>query len=392
MLSFNTKKSNYYTKFKPNQYHPKTSHNLLKIKSLVIILGMKLPLDKIIDEYNSLQQKLISASNTTDMITLSKKVSAEQKKFDLAKELLKIESEIKSANDSLTGSTDVEMNDLLNLELSELNAKIPEVEEKLLTYLTPVDERDDKNVLLELKAGAGGDESALFAQELLKSYQLMCQSLGFKFNITSAAANDLGGFRDVEIEIKGDNAFSWFKYEGGVHRVQRVPTTEKQGRVHTSTIAVIVSPLLEEDTTEFKLDAKDVEVEATTSQGAGGQSVNTTYSAIKVKHIPTGIEARCQDERNQQQNRIKALQVLTSRVYNHFQEIKLAAESAERKDQVGTMDRSEKIRTYNFPQDRLTDHRYNHNWNQLPTIMQGGISKIIEDIKKMEAQRTLENI
>jgi peptide chain release factor 1 len=362
---------------------------ILNIATVVI---MKLPLDKIIDDYNQLQQKLISVTDTQEMIKLSKAVSIEQVKFDLASELIQINKEIDEAKNSLEGSADEEMNSMMEAEIVELNAKIPLVQEKLLTYLTPKDERDDKDVLMEIKAGAGGDESALFAQELLKSYQIMAQQLGLKFTITSASTNDLGGYRDVEIEIKGTNAFSWYKYEGGVHRVQRVPTTEKQGRVHTSTIAVIVSPLLEEDTTEFKLDMQEVEVVATTSQGAGGQSVNTTYSAIKVKHFPTGIIAQCQDERNQQQNRIKALQVLTSRVYNHFQEIKLAAESKERKDQVGTMDRSEKIRTYNFPQDRLTDHRFNNNWNQLPIIMTGGILKVVEDIKKIDAQRTLEAI
>ena len=204
--------------------------------------------------------------------------------------------------------------------------------------------------------------------------------------------NDLGGYRDVTVEIKGNDAYSWFKYEGGVHRVQRVPSTEKQGRVHTSTVAVIISPLLEEDTNEFKLDMSEVEVIVTTSQGAGGQSVNTTYSAIKTKHLPTGIEAQCQDERNQQQNRIKALQVLTSRVYNHFQDIKRAEESKERQSQVGTMDRSEKIRTYNFPQDRLTDHRFSQNWNQLPILMTGGILKVVKDIKKMDAENFLKTL
>jgi peptide chain release factor 1 len=366
--------------------------NLPFMLNIATVVIMKLPLDKIIDDYNQLQQKLISVTDTQEMIKLSKAVSVEQVKFDLASELIQINKEVEEAKQSLEGSTDEEMNSMMDAEIVELNARIPEVQEKLLTYLTPKDERDDKDVLMEIKAGAGGDESALFAQELLKSYQLMAGQLGLKFTITSASTNDLGGYRDVEIEIKGNNAFSWYKYEGGVHRVQRVPTTEKQGRVHTSTIAVIVSPLLEEDTTEFKLDMQEVEVVATTSQGAGGQSVNTTYSAIKVKHFPTGIIAQCQDERNQQQNRIKALQVLTSRVYNHFQEIKLAAESKERKDQVGTMDRSEKIRTYNFPQDRLTDHRFNNNWNQLPIIMTGGILKVVEDIKKIDAQRTLEAI
>ena len=351
---------------------------------------MKLPLARIKEDYLVLQEKMINVIETDKMIALSRLIAAEQPKYDLALKLERLESELESAKSSL--NEDPTMTEMFQLEIDDIEQKIPEVQNKLLTYLTPKDERDDKNVLLEIKAGAGGDESALFSQELLKAYQVMAQHLGFNFKITSVTTNDLGGYKDVEVEIKGNQAFSWFKYEGGVHRVQRVPTTEKQGRVHTSTIAVIVSPLLEEDSIEFKLDMSEVDVIVTTSQGAGGQSVNTTYSAIMARHIPTGIEARCQDERNQQQNRIKALQVLTSRVYNHFQEIKLAKESAERKEQVGTMDRSEKIRTYNFPQDRLTDHRFNQNWNQLPTLMQGGIVRVVEDSKRMEAERILEKL
>ncbi len=366
------------------------TNRLVNLTYIVNYQKMKLPLDRIIDDYMAIQNSMLATSNTEEMITLSRSLSSEQRKYDLATQIKKLTSDLDQAKAGL--ESDPSMADLFQLEIEDIESKLPIIEDKLLTYLTPKDERDDKNVILEIKAGAGGDESALFAQELLKSYQIMSQQLGLQFKMTSGTTNDLGGYKDVEVEIKGNNAFSWFKYEGGVHRVQRVPTTEKQGRVHTSTIAVIVSPLLEEDSTEFKLDMSEVDVIVTTSQGAGGQSVNTTYSAIMARHNPTGIEARCQDERNQLQNRIKALQVLTSRVYNHFLEIKLAKESAERKEQVGTMDRSEKIRTYNFPQDRLTDHRFNTNWNQLPTLMQGGIVKVVEDIKKLEAQRNLEKL
>lgn len=352
---------------------------------------MKLPLDKIINDYQEQMQKISQITDTKEMIVASRQIAGEQIKYQLAKDLTKINHSIEENASSQEIETG-EMLELLEQEKIELENDQIIKQEKLLQYLTPKDPRDNKNVLLEIKAGAGGDESALFASELLKSYQTMCTTLGLNFKIINGALNDLGGFRDVEIEIKGNGAFSWFRYEGGVHRVQRVPLTEKQGRIHTSTIAVIISPLLEEDDTDFKLDLKEVEIIATTSQGSGGQSVNTTYSAIKVKHLPTGIEAQCQDERSQQQNRVKALLVLTSRVYNHYLQIKLDKESKDRKEQVGTMDRSEKIRTYNFPQDRLTDHRFNQNWNQLPTIMTGGILKIIEDIKKIEASRTLENL
>jgi peptide chain release factor 1 len=356
----------------------------------------KLPIDKIIAEYLELQSKVANISDTNEMIKVSKKLSLDAKKYNLScfirKNLDNVLDAKKTIGECSDNSEDVEIKELLVEEIKENEEKIEIAGEELLQFLTPVDERDEKNVLFEIKAGAGGDESALFAAELVKTYQIMADTLGLKFSITGMSVNDLGGYKDVTIEIKGLNAYSWFKYEGGVHRVQRVPSTEKQGRVHTSTVAVIVSPLLEEDDNEFKLDMSEVEIIVTTSQGAGGQSVNTTYSAIKTKHLPTGIEAQCQDERNQQQNKIKALQVLTSRVYDHFQDIKRAQESKDRQDQVGTMDRSEKIRTYNFPQDRLTDHRFSQNWNQLPTIMNGGIYKIVQDIKKLEAQKFLETL
>jgi peptide chain release factor 1 len=219
----------------------------------------------------------------------------------------------------------------------------------------------------------------------------MCETLDLKIKINSTSSNDLGGFREIIAEIRGDMAFAWFKYEGGVHRVQRVPATEKQGRIHTSTVSVAIMPLIDDDS-EFKLDMKEVEIIASTSQGAGGQSVNTTYSAIKTKHLPTGIEAQCQDERNQGQNKVKALQILTSRVYNHYEEIRMAKEIAQRRDQVGNADRSEKIRTYNYPQDRITDHRYGKSWNNLPEIMNGGIFKCIKEIKSLEAERILNEL
>ncbi|NJK71788.1 MAG: PCRF domain-containing protein, partial [Thermales bacterium] len=259
-------------------------------------------------------------------------------------------------------------------------------ENKLLSYLTPEDPRDDSDILLEIRAGAGGDESSLFATEMMKMYSTMAEKIGLKVKIISASVNGIGGYKEVVAEIRGNSAYSWYKYESGVHRVQRVPATEKQGRIHTSTVSVAIMPLIEENN-DFKLDPAEVETILSTSSGKGGQSVNTTYSAVKMVHKPTGIEAQSQDERNQLQNKVKAMAVLTSRVYDHFEQIRMDKERQERQEQVGNNDRSEKIRTYNFPQDRLTDHRYSQNWNQLPTILAGGLLDVVEEIKKLEPKR-----
>jgi peptide chain release factor 1 len=336
---------------------------------------------------------MADVSDTAEMIKLSKEQKKLTPQFDLASKIINLEKNI-SENKNLLNEldkNDMEMIELTETEIAENEAELETADAKLLTYLAPEDPMDDSNILLEIRAGAGGDESALFAADLLRMYSYLAQKVGFNLKVISANNSEVGGYKEVICEVRGDGAYSWFKYEGGVHRVQRVPATEKQGRIHTSTTSVAIMPLIEENS-EFKLDMKEVEVVASTSQGAGGQSVNTTYSAIKAKHIPTGIEAQCQDERNQQQNKLKALQILTSRVFDFYEQERLAKEGAARLQQVGRGDRSEKIRTYNFPQDRLTDHRYNQSWNQLPNILNGDILNVIEDLRKLEAQKTLEGL
>lgn len=366
----------------------------ISVTENIVLLNMsRLPLALIISQYDNLNQKLASTNTTAELIKLSKEQKKLQPQADLAKRIEVLEKSIEE-NDKLLQEIDkseAEMIELTEADNTEMKEELVKLEAKLLSYLAPTDTRDDYNIILEIRGGAGGDESALFAADLLRMYSRLCEQLGFNLKVVSKSENSLGGFKEVIAEIRGEGAYSWFKYEGGVHRVQRVPTTEKQGRIHTSTVSVAIMPLIEENN-EFKLDLKEVEITASTSQGAGGQSVNTTYSAIKVKHLPTGIEAQSQDERNQQQNRIRALQVLTSRVFDFYEEKKHAEEMAERREQVGTADRSEKIRTYNFPQDRVTDHRYNQSWNQLPTILEGGIRDIIEEIKKIEAERVLDEL
>ncbi len=351
----------------------------------------KLPLAKIINEYNEINNKLANNTDQKEMVTLGRQQKSISTKYELAFRMLKLQETINSNNELINSGEAVDMLEMLMEENTESQNKISTLEKDLLTLLAPNDDRDSMDIYLEIRAGAGGDESAIFATDLFKMYAGFCAKVGLKIKITSVSQNDVGGYKEVIAEIKGENAFASFKYEGGVHRVQRVPATEKQGRIHTSTASVAIMPIVDGNS-DFKLDLSEVDIIASTSQGAGGQSVNTTYSAIQVLHRPTGIRAQCQDERNQQQNRIKALDMLTSRVFNHFEEIRLAKEYAERKEQVGSADRSEKIRTYNYPQDRLTDHRYNISYNNLPTIMSGGIDMVITQIKEIEGQRVVENL
>ncbi len=350
----------------------------------------RLPILEIVQRYHDNNQTLSTTSNTADLIKLSKDQKKLEPQYQLALKIQEAEKVI-SENSQLLAEIDQTENELIELTKAEIDEKktlVSNFEEELLSYLAPSDPRDDNNIIIEIRAGAGGDESSLFAADLLRAYTYMCDNLGLNLKVIETSTSDLKGFKEVIAEIKGDQAFAWFKYEGGVHRVQRVPATEKQGRIHTSTISLAIMPLIEENN-EFKLDQKDIEVQTTMAGGNGGQSVNTTYSAVRMKHIPTGLEAQSQDQKNQIQNRIKCLQVLTSRVFDFFEQQRLEKEYAERKEQVGKADRSEKIRTYNYPQDRVTDHRYNHNWNNLSGIMDGGILEVVKDIKKIEAEQVL---
>jgi len=354
----------------------------------------KLPLAVIFKNFDELNQKLISTQDQKDLIKLSKQLKPLQKQKDLADKIQTLENNLQKNQEMLKEleSEDAEMLELAKAEIEDDQANLAEAEESLLTLLTPVDERDGENIYLEIRAGAGGDESSLFAAEMLKMYQILADKCELNFKLVSSSVNSLGGFKEAIAEIKGDSPFNWFKYESGVHRVQRVPETEKQGRVHTSTVSVAVMPLLENGGPEnFQLNMDEVEIMVAMASGNGGQSVNTTYSAVKMRHKPTGIEAQAQ-EKNQIQNRENCIKILTARVYNHFLQERLDKETAERRSQVGTASRNEKIRTYNFPQDRITDHRYKKSWNQLDLVLKGEIFRIIQDIKKVEAEKNLETL
>ena len=271
---------------------------------------------------------------------------------------------------------DSELRELAQMELDDAKEKIDELSEQLKILLLPKDPNDDRNVIVEIRGGAGGEESALFSAVLFRMYTMYAEKRGYRVEVVNVNETELGGYKEISFMIEGDGAYSRFKYESGVHRVQRVPETESQGRVHTSTTTVAVLP--EAGDVELEIDPKDLKIDTFRSSGAGGQHINKTSSAIRVTHIPTGTVVECQDERSQYKNKDKALKVLKSRLLKEKQDKQASEIAADRKSQVGTGDRSERIRTYNYPQGRLTDHRIGLTLYKLEDILNGNLDEVID--------------
>jgi peptide chain release factor 1 len=276
----------------------------------------------------------------------------------------------------MMGEPDPEMRDLAQFEIERLEPEIEQIEQDLKILLLPRDPNDEKDIVLEIRAGTGGDEASLFAAEVFRMYTRYAETQNWRVEVTSSSESAVGGLKEVLALISGRKVYSRLKYESGVHRVQRVPATEQQGRVHTSAVTVAVLP--EADEVEIKIEEKDLRIDTFCSSGPGGQSVNTTYSAVRITHLPTNLVVSCQDEKSQIKNRAKALRVLRSRLYEMELEKQQAAIGAERRSMVGTGDRSEKIRTYNFPQNRVTDHRIGLTLHQLDLVMDGRMDPIID--------------
>ncbi len=299
-------------------------------------------------------------------------------------------SNISNAKELLATEKDEEMREMAKAELEELNARIPEMEEEIKLLLIPADPEDDKNAVMEIRAGTGGDEASIFAGDLYRMYSKFFEQKGWKAEINSYSLGTAGGYKEIVVSVSGEGVYGILKYESGVHRVQRVPQTETQGRIHTSAATVVVLP--EADEFDIEIKNEDIRKDTYCSSGPGGQSVNTTYSAIRLTHIPTGIVVTCQDEKSQIKNYDKALKELRTRLYNLEYQKYLDEVSHKRKTMVSTGDRSAKIRTYNYPQGRMTDHRINLTLYNLPSILDGNIQEIIDKLQMAEnAERLKES-
>jgi peptide chain release factor 1 len=335
-------------------------------------------LDEAEARFNELTAQMADPAVINDSELYRKTAKAQSELTDLVGKYRDWKKTNRELNDAraMLAETDPDLQEMAALEVQRLEPELEQLESDIRLLLLPKDPNDEKNVVIEIRKGAGGDEASLFAGEVFRMYTRYAEEQHWKVEITSLSESSVGGVSEVIAIISGKNVYSRLKYESGVHRVQRVPETETQGRVHTSTITVAVMP--EADEVEVQIDAKDLRIDTFCSSGPGGQSVNTTYSAVRITHIPTGLVVSCQDEKSQIKNRAKAMQVLRSRLYQFELEKQLAQIGAERKSMVGTGDRSEKIRTYNFPQNRLTDHRIGLTLHQLDLIIEGRLQPVID--------------
>ncbi len=348
-------------------------------------------LQSLADRYEKLSELLCDPDVVNDSKKLreySKEQSDLQEAYDLYMEYKKAREQLDSAKEMLQEKLDDEMRELVKMEIGELTEKIRSLEERIKIVLLPKDPNDDKNVIVEIRGAAGGDEAALFAADLFRMYSRYAEMQGWKIEVLEAHENDLGGFKEIIFMVKGKGAYSKLKYESGAHRVQRVPVTESGGRIHTSTSTVGVMP--EMDEIEVEIKESDIRVDTFCSSGPGGQSVNTTKSAVRVTHLPTGIVVTCQDGKSQNSNKEMALRVLRARIYEAKRQEEEAKYADERKAKVGTGDRSERIRTYNFPQSRVTDHRIGLTLQKLDRVLDGELDEIITALTIAEQSQMLE--
>lgn len=335
-------------------------------------------LDSLVTRYEELQDLMASqnAMDGQEFVKMSKEYADLATIVEAVNELRAAQSEIGDLASMVADEQDPEVRAMAEEEFHELKTRIPELERNIQLLLLPKDDADEKNVILEVRAGTGGDEAGLFAADLFRMYQRYAEERRWTFEVIDANENGIGGVREATANITGRGAFARLKYESGVHRVQRVPETESQGRIHTSAATVAVLPEAEE--VDIEVEAKDLRVDTYRAQGAGGQHVNKTDSAIRITHMPSGIVVTCQDEKSQHKNRAKAMKVLRARLYEKERSEQDAERAANRKSQVGSGDRSERIRTYNYPQGRVTDHRINLTLHKIERVMEGDLDELID--------------
>ncbi|MBM3702143.1 MAG: peptide chain release factor 1 [Actinobacteria bacterium] len=345
------------------------------------------------DNYIKLAEKLSSpdvSSNPEKLKEYGKRIAEIEEIVTIARKYRGILSSVKEVEEMLEIEKEEEMKSFLKDELKENNDKKQKLEKRIKLLLTPKDPNDKKNVIVEIRAGAGGDEAALFAEVLYRLYTRYAESRKWKYSVLSSSSLGIGGFKEIIFEIGGEGAYGTMKYESGVHRVQRVPTTESQGRIHTSTATVAVLPEAEE--VDVEIDPSDLRIDVFRSSGPGGQSVNTTDSAVRVTYVPTGMVVTCQDEKSQLRNKERALKILRARLKEAEEEKQMSEQTEKRRMQIGTGDRSERIRTYNYPQGRVTDHRINLTLYKLDEILEGDLDRLIDPLKSADNEKKIEKI